>query len=115
MGSAEESVTEAANSLVRKLLLNTNVESFGIMHLVPLMHFRNKQGDDMVLCFNSTILFHPDHGPCDDSNEYFLVGMNRVNLKLVVDVTCTATSDLEVYHRVDGRKVCYLGIDKAPN
>ncbi|UOR04058.1 hypothetical protein MUN82_14020 [Hymenobacter aerilatus] len=97
MALHEEAVNATANRLVRKLLLNTSVESFGIMHQMPLVHFRNEHGNDMVLCFDSPILFHPEHGPCTDSNEYLLIGMNRVNLKMVVDATCTAASDLEVY------------------
>lgn len=97
MNPAEESVTEIANRLARKLLLKTNVESFGIMHQMPLVHFRNEYRDDMVLCLNSSILFRPDHGLSTDFNEYFLIGMNRLNLKAVVDVTCTVASDLEVY------------------
>jgi len=55
----------------------------------------------MVLCFDSPILFHPDHELHTDFNEYFLLGMNRVNLKKVVEVACTETSDLKL-HFEDG-------------
>jgi hypothetical protein len=92
---------EAANRIVRTLLIGTNVESFGVRHQIPFIEFRNSKGSDMYLSIQSGMLFHPRSQEHLSVEEQILLGMNCINLKKVVDAFCSESSDLEV-HFADG-------------
>ncbi|WBA41853.1 hypothetical protein [Hymenobacter canadensis] len=77
------------------LLVNTNVESFGVLHQSPYIQFREEQGD-IELYFDAGVTFYPQRDDKLSEAERMLLGMNSVNLKRVVDAFCTDTADLEV-------------------
>ena len=89
-------IMEVVNRIVSTLLVDTNVESFGILHQSPYIQFRGEQGD-IELYFDSTITFYPQQYEKMGEPELMLLGMNSVNLKRVADAFCTDTADLEVH------------------
>ncbi|WP_156109009.1 hypothetical protein [Hymenobacter sp. APR13] len=86
---------DVATRIVSTLLVDTNVESFGVLHQSPYIQFRGKHGD-IELYFDSGITFYPQRDDKLSEAERMLLGMNSVNLKRVADAFCTDTADLEV-------------------
>ncbi|UOQ55028.1 hypothetical protein [Hymenobacter cellulosivorans] len=97
MQSHSDKVTAAANRIIQNLLLNTNVESFGILHQMPFIEFRNEHGSDMHLTFDSKVLFSPTYQGEVSDEDRMLIGMNSLNLKKVTKAQCNDAADLEIY------------------
>ena len=108
MDALPTDIIVVANSIVKALLLNTCVESFGVMHQGHFMLFRNDQADNMELYIGSDIIFHPQRHEELNRDERILLGMNSVNLKRVTNAYCTDKADLEV-HFEDGSWLRVLG------
>jgi len=91
----KNNMVEVATRIASTLLVDTNVESFGLLHQSPYIQFRGEHGD-IDLYFDSDITFYPQRDDKLSEAERMLLGMNSVNLKRVADAFCTDTADLEV-------------------
>jgi hypothetical protein len=107
-------ITKEANKIVQSLLINSSVESFGLLHQMYFMEFRNSFGEDIHLSIDSEIVLLPNLNIDNiTENEYKLLCFNKLNLLKVTDINCTASSDLEIYFDSYLLKIIGVPSDKS--
>jgi hypothetical protein len=89
-------VVEEANNILKLMLTNTCVESFGLLHQLYFIEFRNEKGEDILLTMDSEVNIFPNLTIKGlDEDEYKLLCLKRLNLLKVIEVNCNFNSDLE--------------------
>lgn len=85
-----------ANLFCRTLLLHSRVVSYGIRNLCPFMEFRDGDGENSYLTAQDThISFVPNRPLLGLSpDEQMLLHLHQLQGQKVVDVRCSADSDL---------------------
>lgn len=92
------SATTLANELLQRALRNAAVESFGLVHQIPYLEFRDDQTEDHVLSIQtdvtSNIVFEGKLGLTEE--EKLLLLFNRVNLRSVTRIECDEHANLVI-------------------
>lgn len=90
--------TQEANKLIKELISNAAVESFGLSHQVLFLEFRDNFHGDSILSIETDIKSNQkfDEKLNLTEDEKILLLFNRINLCNVVDVQCDDEANLTV-------------------
>jgi len=91
-------ITIAANTLLREVLLNAAVESYGLSHQILTLEFRDSSAEDHVLSIETQVTSNVSvgEGLTLSEEEEALLLFHKVNLHTITQVQCDDQANLVI-------------------
>ncbi len=91
---SNEEVIGYVNNIISKLLVGASVESYGILHQMRFIDFRNPQGDIRIIIDSELEIFPEINIEGLTIEQKDLLILNQVNLKQIKKVECSVFADI---------------------